>query len=206
MVSLGITGSIGAGKSTAAAWFARRGAVVADADRIAKDILLERADIQHRLRTHFGQSILDERGQLDFAALARVAFADTDSQLVLNGLVHPPVLERLQEQLELAAARGERLFIVDAPLIFETGLDDSLDAVIVVVAPWETRFARVNQRSGMSRLDFQQRDALQLSQEEKKARADYVVENSGDMAQLELDLSKVLQDLQRRFPELRALG
>ncbi len=204
MVTLGITGSIGAGKSTATAWFAKKGAVVVEADKVAKEILSTRLDIQRRLKEAFGSGILDTEGRVDFASLAKVAFADAGSQQILNGLIHPPVLENLQQRRELAASRQERLFVVDAPLIFEAGLEQNLDAVIVVVAPLEIRYARVSQRSGLGWEDFKRRDNLQLPQEDKAQRADYVVHNDGDKPHLEHQLEKIFQQLMTRFPELQS--
>lgn len=177
MFKLGVTGSIGAGKSTAARRLAEWGAVVSNSDELAKSILFGDAEIQRRLVRRFGTAILDDSGNLSRRNLAAAAFHHKTGQDFLNQLLHPLVRQATRERMLAAGNEGVKVFVVDAPLIFETGLDRELDAVLVVSAPRDLRKARVQQRSGISSGDFMARNALQWTQARKEARADYVVIN-----------------------------
>lgn len=195
MFKLGVTGSIGAGKSTVARRFAELGAEVSNSDELAKSILFEDQGIQDELVRRFGRNILDTEGKLSRQKLARVAFQEKMGQDFLNHLLHPKVRQITRERMRSAAEAGVKLFVVDAPLIFETGLDRELDAVLVVSAPREERKQRVRQRSGISSDDFMARNSLQWTQVRKEARADYVILNNSNKEALIRQVDAVFEKL-----------
>ncbi|MCF7796856.1 MAG: dephospho-CoA kinase [Lentisphaeria bacterium] len=195
MFKLGVTGSIGAGKSAAARRLAVLGAEVSNSDELAKSILFEDAEIQRQLLRRFGTKILDENGNLSRENLAAAAFQDKTGQDFLNELLHPRVRQATRDLMMNAEKAGVKLFVVDAPLIFETGLDRELDAVLVVTAPRELRKIRVRHRSGISSADFMARNALQWPQAHKEARADYVVKNASTEEALIQQVDAVFRQL-----------
>ncbi len=195
MFKLGVTGSIGAGKSTVANHLAELGATVSNSDELAKSILFNDPEIRSALLRRFGSDIFTSSGEPNRQRIAKVAFQTRESQQFLNHLIHPKVRLATRQRLEAAQTAGCRLFVVDAPLIFEAGLDKELDAVLVVVAPKSLRKARVRSRSGISSADFQDRDALQWDQEKKSAAADFLIRNDDSLKNLVQQVDAVFNQL-----------
>jgi len=196
MFKLGVTGSIGAGKSAASQRLVERGALVSNSDDVAKSILFSDRSILEQLLHYFGSKILDTAtGKLDSKNLAAAAFQNPSHQAFLNQLLHPKVREATRQRMLLAMNEGVKLFVVDAPLIFETGLNAELDAVLVVTAPLEIRQQRVFDRSGISPEDFIARDNLQWPEVQKVAAADYVVVNDGTKENLYRRIDAIFDQL-----------
>lgn len=189
---LGLTGSIGAGKSTVAGLLRARGLTVLDADEQARYVT-EEPDTLARLEQAFPGTV--QGGQLDRTALAALVFADPARLSELGAITHPRVRARMQALEIQAAASGARWVVHDVPLLFENGLDAGMDAVLVVDAPLDIRVQRVMSRSGLSREEILQRDARQWPAAQKSARATAVLDNSSDLAHLERQLSQALQNL-----------
>jgi len=174
---VGLTGSIGSGKSTVARLLEALGAEVVDADALARQARRER---EREICRAFPEACTD--GRLDDRALAAVVFADPEALRRLEELVHPRVRELIRERVEAARAReGRGLLVVEAPLLFETGWNPGYDGVLVVAAPDGLRAERVRQRSGLDLEAFRRRDRAQLPQSEKIARADWVIWNDADL-------------------------
>lgn len=190
---LGLTGSIGAGKSTVAALLRARGLTVLDADEQAHRVTGEPETLA-RIEQAFPGTV--QGGVLDRAALGAAAFADPARLAVLNAIVHPRVRARMAALEAEATLRGERWLVQDVPLLFEGGLEKSMDAVLVVDAPLEIRIARVMARSHLTREEVLARDARQTPAEEKRRRASYVIENSGEIAELEPQVDAALRQLE----------
>lgn len=190
---LGLTGSIGAGKSTAATLLRARGLTVLDADEQARLVTAEPATLAE-LEAAFPGVVRD--GVLDRAALASRVFGDAGALARLNAITHPRVRERMAALEAGAAARGEAWVVQDVPLLFEGGLDKSMDAVLLIDAPLETRVARVMARSGLTREDVLARDARQMPADEKRRRATLTLDNGGDLAALEAQLDAALRQLE----------
>ncbi len=187
---LGLTGSIGAGKSTVAGLLRARGFTVLDADAVAREVSAwpgVRRDVAEQL----GPQFLGVDG-LDRPALAALVFANPAKLELLNGIVHPRVRARMAE-LE-RAARG-RWVVQDVPLLFENNLDAKMNATLLVDAPLETRLKRVVARGGLTREQALARDAAQLPAEEKRRRASYTLDNSGGRTALEGQLDTALAAL-----------
>jgi dephospho-CoA kinase len=193
---VGIVGGLGSGKSTAARMLAERGARVVDADRIVHE-LLDRAQVREEIREEFGAEVLDEQGRVVPARLADEAFGRPGRVEALNAIVHPPVLEEIRREVERLAGEPEvPLVVLDAALLIETGLDRELcTAVIFVEAPRELRRLRAAAR-GMDERQFARREQAQAPLEEKRARADYTIENAGSVDELAAELDRL-------WPELR---
>ena len=177
---IGLTGNIGSGKSTVAHLFGARGAAVIDADALAR------------------------RAGEDPEVLRRIAadLGDADALRRLNAIIHPWVARARQERTRAlqTAVPPPPLIVHDIPLLFEVGLEDAFDAVVVVVAPLEQRIARVAARSGLSPDEVRARDAAQLPLELKAARADHVIDNGGDVAALAPQLERLWRALVHGAP------
>ncbi|MCP2013620.1 dephospho-CoA kinase [Deinococcus sp. HSC-46F16] len=178
---LGLTGSIGAGKSTVAALLRERGLTVLDADEVAREVTRD-PSVLAEIGAEFPGVV--QGGELDRGALAARVFGDPARLAVLNGITHPRVRARMLALEQEAAARGEEWTVQDVPLLFEGGLDRQMDAVLVVDAPLEVRVSRVIARSGLSREEVLARDARQMPAEEKRRRATFVLDNSGEVEAL----------------------
>jgi dephospho-CoA kinase len=181
VLRIGLTGGIGSGKSTVSALLAARGAVIVDADRIAREVVEPGTPGLARIVEAFGEPVLAADGSLDRAALAAVVFADPEARRQLDGIVHPLVRARAAE---LAAAAPPGAVVVnDVPLLVETGQASSYDLVLVVEADPATRVSRLVQR-GLTAEDARSRMAVQASDEQRRVVADVVLDNSGTAEQL----------------------
>jgi dephospho-CoA kinase len=184
VLRIGLTGGIGSGKSTVSALLAARGAVVVDADRIAREVVEPGTPGLAAVAEAFGDGVLTADGALDRPALAAVVFADPEARRRLDGIVHPLVRRRAGE-LELAA-RGDAedaVVVHDVPLLVETGQASSYDLVLVVQADPATRVERLVAR-GLTADDARARIAAQATDEQRRAVADVVLDNDGTPEQL----------------------
>ena len=195
---LGLTGGIGAGKSTVASMLVELGAHLIDADQISRDLMRPGSPVLAQVVEAFGPEILTDNGELDRPALARKIFGDDAARERLNGIVHPAVRREAQAQREAAlAAGGERGVVVveDIPLLAETGQAERFDGVIVVEAAPEVRLERLVTARGMDREDAEARLRAQASDEQRRAIATWVVDNSGDLEQTREQVRKIWAEL-----------
>jgi dephospho-CoA kinase len=181
VLRIGLTGGIGSGKSTVSALLADHGAVIVDADRIAREVVEPGTPGLARIIETFGERVLAADGSLDRAALAAVVFADPEARSSLDGIVHPLVRARAAELT--AAAPPCAVVVNDVPLLVETGQASSYDLVLVVEADPATRVSRLVQR-GLTAEDAHARIAVQASDEQRRAVADVVLDNSGTPEEL----------------------
>ncbi|NKB70867.1 MAG: dephospho-CoA kinase [Candidatus Latescibacteria bacterium] len=186
---VGLTGGMGAGKSSLGRLLESKGAHLIDADQVVHQILIEPA-VQTQLMAAFGDDIVVD-GHLDRRLLGQRAFASATKKEQLEAIVHPPVAQSLWAGVEASTAA---IVLVDAPLLFEWGRDlDRYDAVVVIDADEDLRIQRVVQRSGLSPDQVRQRMAAQMPAAQKRARADWVVENNGTEAKLEAAAERLWQ-------------
>lgn len=183
MRKVGLTGGIGSGKSTVSRLLASYGAVIVDADAIAREVVAPGTPGLAGVVEAFGTAVLRPDGSLDREVLGRVVFADPDRLAVLNAIVHPLVGVRSQE-LEAAAEEGS-VVVHDVPLLTENGLAGLYDCVVVVDCPVEVAVARLVSHRGMSEADALARVAAQATREQRRAIATYVLDNAGALAELE---------------------
>jgi dephospho-CoA kinase len=176
VLRIGLTGGIGSGKSTVAALLAARGALVVDADRIAREVVEPGTPGLAAVVAAFGPGVLTAEGALDRPALASIVFADPGARAQLDGIVHPLVRARAQELI--GAAPADAVVVQDVPLLVETGQAGAHDLVLVVEADLETRVARLGLR-GLSEQDARARIAAQATDAQRRAVADVVLDNSG---------------------------
>lgn len=194
---VGLTGGIGSGKSTVADLLAERGAVIVDADRIAREVVEPGTPALAALVERFGPGILASDGSLDRAALARLAFVDDQSRADLEAITHPAINDEFTRRLR--EAPDEAIVICDVPLLAESTQARSrgYELVIVVEAPVDVRLDRLEQR-GIPRADAERRMAAQASDEARRAFATWVLDNGGDRAALNGQVESVWGDLVRR--------
>lgn len=200
MLRIGITGGLGSGKSTAARFFGDRGAQVFDADLEAKLILLRHEPVRQAVVEAFGKPVLNEVGEIDFGRLAAYAFAKPERQQRLNAIIHPEVILAAEREMAAASQRGVGLFVIDVPLLFETRLEQYLDFTLVVVADEELRIKRATERGTLTEADIRKRARLQLSDEERTARADFVIHNDGTIEELHRKLQEVYDTFTEMLP------
>ncbi len=182
VILVGLTGGIGAGKSTVSARLAELGARVVDADAITRELQAPGTEVFAAVVERFGPGVVGADGALDRQALADIVFNDADELAALNGIVHPAVGLEIARRLEEAAATDD-VVVLDVPLLVESGRDD-MAAVIVVDLPEDEAVRRLVAHRGFSEADARARIARQASREERRARADLVLDNSGTVEDL----------------------
>jgi len=187
-VNVGLTGGLGSGKSTVAGLLGERGAVIIDADVVAREVVQAGTPGFAAVVARFGPGVVGPDGELDRAALARIVFADGAALDELNAIVHPLVGSR---SAELAAAVPPGAVVVhDIPLLAENGLADRFDTVVVVEADREIRLARLAER-GLTRAEAEARMAAQATDEQRRAIADEIVRNDGDLDSLARQIDRL---------------
>lgn len=183
MILVGLTGGIGAGKSTVSTLLAERGAVIVDADQIARDIQGPGSPVLDAMAERFGAHIIHDDGTLDRAAVAKIVFADKSALEDLNGIVHPAMQAEIQRQID-AHQDSDRVVVLDFPLLGENPRK-GLAATIVVDIPVDVAVDRLVNQRGMDEADARARINSQVSREQRLAAATHVVDNGGDRAALE---------------------
>lgn len=180
---VGLTGGIGAGKSTVAQLFEERGVPIVDADAIARDVVKPGQPALAELVKYFGDTILGADGELNRGKLAEVAFADAESHEALNAIMHPAISAETSKRID--ALRGEHSVIVhDVPLLVEAGLAGNYDLTVLVDTPAEVRLQRLTELRGMDSEDAKKRIAAQATDEQRRAVCDVALDNSGDIEHL----------------------
>ncbi|MBA3346081.1 MAG: dephospho-CoA kinase [Gemmatimonadales bacterium] len=198
MLSPALTGNIASGKSTVARHFERWGAVVIDMDRLVREAQVPGSAVLRAIGKRFGEGVLGRDGALDRGSLRAIVMADPAALSDLNRIVHPAVYQRRNLLLEEARARGERIVVTDIPLLFEAADPSAFDVVVLVEAPEAVRRARLMQDRGLGAVEADRMIAAQLPSEHKRARSDYIIENSGDLAALERAAAEVWRALLAR--------
>jgi dephospho-CoA kinase len=198
MLSVALTGNIGAGKSTVAGLFQRWGATVIDADQLVRDVQAPGQPVLEEIAARFGGELITRDGSLDRAALRAKVLADPDALADLNRIVHPEVRRRRVALLAEARARGDRIVVSDIPLLFEADDPAAFDAVVLVDAPERARRARLLASRSLSDREVNRMMATQLSSAAKRAHSDYVIDNDADLAALERSAATVWHALVAR--------
>jgi dephospho-CoA kinase len=192
VIRVGLTGGIGSGKSEVARLLAERGAVVIDADRVAREVVAPGTEGLAKVAEEFGPEIIGPDGALDRALLAGRVFTDPAARARLNRIVHPLIAARTAELA--AAAPPGAVLVHDVPLLAENNLAGGYDLVLVVEAPVELRLRRLAQARGMAEADARARMSVQATDAQRRAIADVVIENSGDLADLAAAVDEAWRD------------
>jgi len=196
MVIAGLTGGIATGKSTVANIMAEAGAHVIDADRIAKDVVKKGLPAWKEITEYFGKEILGSDGEIDRERLGDVVFGSKDKLEVLNKIVHPRVFEEMAREMEEVKQRApDSIVILDIPLLIETGLHKLLSNVILVYAPERIQLARLMARDNIPKEAALKRIRSQMPIEQKKAFANYIIDNSSEIEHTRIMTLEVLERL-----------
>jgi dephospho-CoA kinase len=210
MKIIGLTGGIGSGKSTVTDFLISKGFHVLDADKIAREIVMLGSDMLIQLTAVFGKEILLEDGSLNREKLGQIVFADPEKKKLLDDLMHTEVLEIIHERIlqfreEADTLTGKypdgdpkpqsKVVFIDAPLLFETGLDKSVNKVWVIGVDDETRIKRIMERDGLKRAEILKRINSQMDESKKRERADEILDNTGERDLLYRQIEQLLQKI-----------
>lgn len=190
MLTIGLTGGMGSGKSTVAQWFKKQGVPVMDADKTVHRLFQSDPSTILKLIREFGSEILEENGQINRSKLGERVFCDEDARKRLERIVHPRVVECMNDERATLSCTGEKVCVWDVPLLFEAGLEQLVDEVWVVWVPFDLQILRVLARDKLSRSEVETRIAAQGSLDEKCKRADVVIDNSGNKDETERQLEE----------------
>jgi dephospho-CoA kinase len=191
MLAIGLTGGIGSGKSAVADLLVQRGAVLIDADQLARDVVAPGGPAYQPLIDRFGTGIVAGDGTIDRPALAAVAFADDAARADLNGITHPAIGVAMIEARD-ALADSDHVVVLAVPLLTALHRETmKLDKVVVVDTPTDIALERLLSQRGMDRGDAEARIRAQITREERTTGADYVLDNSGDRASLETEVARL---------------
>lgn len=192
---IGLTGSIGTGKSSISDYCRQRGIIVVDADEVVRQLYLTEEFCQEMV-LQFGREILDREGKIDRKRLADRVFKDKTLREKLNRLIHPIVREKFLEAKERYCEQD--LLFFDIPLLFETGMDVLVDIKVVVTADEEKTVERIVSRDGRTRGEAKRILSSQLSQYDKISKADYVIENNGRLEELYQKVDELIEGIKRK--------
>ena len=197
MIKIGLTGSIGSGKSIVSSFFDKWGCYIFDADKISKSILFKNETTQNEIIAEFGTDVLGTDKKINNEKLANIAFQNEDYQSRLNAIMHPYVFNEIDKSIEATLKKAKYdIFIVDAALIYETGFDVHMDYVIVVTSRLILRTERALLSGKLTRDDFLRREKLQWPDEDKINMADFVIHNNGTEKELKLESKKIFEYFQ----------
>lgn len=195
MITLGITGRSGCGKSTVTTVFSAHGVPLADADQLSREILLPGSPLLPKLAERFGADILNADGTLNRRLLADRAFATPEGKAALDGLTHPEIVRRIRAAKQAALDAGAPLFVLDGAVIVGTAAQAECDRLCVVTAPFETSVSRIVDRDGISPEMAARRLNAQTPEQTLTAQADYVLRNDADLAHLQAAAEQLCTEL-----------
>jgi dephospho-CoA kinase len=185
MLVVGLTGGICSGKSTVAAMFARLGAAVIDADRVAHELQEPGQPLYEAIVSAFGREVVGEDGRIDRRKLGAMVFADPKARARLEAIIHPAIVEECERRIQEAGTSGAAVCLLDAALLIESGRQARFDMVILVEASEAVQIDRLMARMGLTRDEALQRIRLQMPREEKRRHASLVIENGGPLEETE---------------------
>ncbi|HET9341573.1 MAG TPA: dephospho-CoA kinase [Candidatus Eremiobacteraceae bacterium] len=190
---VGLTGGIGAGKSSVAKLLEKRGATIIDTDVIAREVVEPPSPVLDEIAREFGASVIGRGGALDREALARIVFNDESRRQRLNEITHPEILKRVLARI--GSYPPSAVVVVVVPLLFESGFDRNCNAVIAVTAPEPARIARVMRRDHMAEAEVRARMRVQLPESGYDGKATWIIRNDGDEIALDAEVEKVWAEL-----------
>jgi dephospho-CoA kinase len=195
MLKVGLTGNIAAGKSSVARVWRSLGATVIDADELSRRVVDPGTPAFAAIEAEWGDRVVEPGGGLDRAALRTIVFADPEARERLESIVHPAVAALREDEYREAVERGERVVVADIPLLFEVGMAEEFDVIVLVDAPEEARLMRLVGDRGLEAEEARRMIAAQMPSELKRARADVVIENTGSLGDLERRAGEVWDEL-----------
>ncbi len=199
MVTVGVTGIMGSGKTLVSGMFGKLGAEVIDADRIVRGLLRPGTPVWEPLLEAFGGGILDREGRLERSQLAGAVFSgDGDNLRKLNEIIHPEVLRIIRRRIGSLRKRGAKAAVIDAPLLIETGLHEEMDYIVSVEADCNSAAERIARRDAAGPEKFDARMRFQLPAGEKRKYADFVVDNSGPVENTRRQVESVWESIRKK--------
>ncbi|OPH54668.1 dephospho-CoA kinase [Paenibacillus ferrarius] len=194
-MNIGLTGGIACGKSTVSAMLVSRGALLVDADQIARDVVEPGSPVLEQVAAHFGQAVLHPDGSLHRKKLGEIIFGQTEARKQLESLLHPPIRKQMREQMEAYEKQfPNKLVVVDVPLLIESNLSYMFEEVLVVYVPRHIQLERLMQRDGLTELEANKRINAQMPIEEKRSLANIVVDNSGSWEETNAEVERFWQE------------
>jgi dephospho-CoA kinase len=194
-MKVGLTGGIGAGKSTVADLFSKRGAVVIRSDELARQVIEPQTPGFKQVTSRFGNEIVNDEGNIDRAKLAQVVFNDDVALKDLENIVHPLVRERTNQLM--SEQTSETIIVNEIPLLLEKKMESLFEFLVIVISNEKNRLERLSQK-GVLEEQAKARMAKQVNDQDRKAAADFLIVNDGNLDQLEADVQKIWQTLQER--------
>lgn len=188
---IGLTGNIASGKTAVADMLAERGAVIVDADVLAREAVAKGSPALDAITARWGPEVLDDEGNLDRSLLRNIVFQNQEDLDALNEIVHPEVARLRKREIEAAKQRGDKILVCVVPLLFERHLAEEFDAIVLVDAPRSLRLERIVRDRGIDETEAMKMIAAQMPADLKRARADYVIENAGSLEELEEEVDRV---------------
>lgn len=196
----GLTGGIGSGKSTVAELLEEYGVPVVSADELSRVVVAPGSEGLRLVVERFGTEIVGDDGGLDRRKMAAVVFRDPERRRELEAILHPRIRDRFEQVLDALEKAGHEVAVYEVPLLFERNLQGEMKAVILVTAPMDVRVARVRSRDDVTETEVRARIAAQMDEDQKRRRADYIIENNGSLD----DLRREVEFLMARFLRLPA--
>lgn len=197
MLLVGLTGNIAGGKTEVSRLLGEFGATIIDSDVLAREVVEPGTPALAAISANWGRSVLAPDGSLDRDALRNTVFQDPDELQELNEIVHPEIVKRRDAAIAEARERGDSVVVCVIPLLFEKHMVDDFDKIVLVDAPRPVRFERLQKKRGIEEAEALRMIAAQMPAELKRARADYVIENTGSMDDLQREVAALWAGLQR---------
>jgi dephospho-CoA kinase len=197
MLLVGLTGNIAGGKTEVSRLLDERGATIIDSDVLSREVVEPGTPALAAIAANWGRSVLAPDGSLDREALRANVFQDPDELQELNEIVHPEIEKRRDQLIAEARQRGDSVVVCVVPLLFEKHMADEFDKIVLVDAPRPIRFERLQKKRGIEEAEALRMIAAQMPAELKKTRADYVIENTGSLAELDKEVDALWAELQR---------
>ncbi|MBD8500219.1 dephospho-CoA kinase [Paenibacillus arenosi] len=194
-MNIGLTGGIASGKSTVSQLFVQYGARLVDADRIAREVVLPGSAVLEQIAERFGSEMLLPDGTLDRKRLGEIIFQDPVERRALEQITHPAIRKQMMDQMKQYELEDpKRLVVVDVPLLYESGLDELFQEVVVVYVPASIQLERLKERDRLTEEEAYTRIRTQMSLEEKRERADWIIHNDKDRTETERQVRLFLQE------------
>lgn len=195
MITVGLTGSIGTGKSTVTKYLLERGYKVIDADKISRDVVKKGEIGYFKLIDYFGKEIIDKEENIDRQKLSKIVFSDKEKLEKLNSILHPVIIDKISELENVYKNKGEDIVFIDAPLLIETKLYENVDKVVLITADEDIQIKRIIKRDNIDETKARKIINAQMSFEEKRVFADFILKNNESRKKLFESLEIILQEL-----------
>ena len=197
MIILGLTGSIGTGKSTVSRYLQKKGFPVLDADQMVKDLYADKKFCRE-LSVRFGENILNEQGYIDTLLFGRLVFENKEWLQQLNRMIHPRIKAEFEKR-KVLLSNSHPIVVYDIPLLYEANMEELVDVVALVCLDKQKQIARIRERDNRTVEQIEQIIGYQMPQEEKKERADYVLDNNGTKEALYQQIDDMISDVMSRY-------